>query len=281
MNALRVLQPDAGTPIPESVTALFHCLNRVVPEDQDLEHLTVHRATKVAEAIQLMIERQVSQLAVVEGKEVLGLFSFRSLANAVLEANGDGQCLGNLTVEDCIDVRPPYARVNDDFQPCLQHLARADCVLLGEPSRLQAIVTTFDLLRYLYRTAIPFVHLAEIEQSLRRLIALCFGEAELRQMSEQYRTEKYRMASRLEEMVFANYVKIIDDDRNWPTLQPIFGGSKVRIVARLKRVHELRNIAFHFSRDLCYEDRKELADCRNWLHMKARGAEALAKGGMQ
>jgi CBS domain-containing protein len=280
MNVLRILQPDGDTPISESITALFHCLNRVVPDDQEVDHLTVPRATKVAEAVQLMVERQVSQLAVVEGAEVLGLFSFRTLANEVLKANGDGQSLGSLTVEDCIDVRPPYARINDDFQPCLQHLARADCVLLGEPSRLQAVVTTFDLLRYLYRTAIPFVHLAEIEQSLRRLIALCFGEEEVKEMAERYRTENYRIAGRLEEMVFANYVKIIDDDRNWPTLQPIFGGTKVRVAARLEKVHKLRNIAFHFSRALRDEDRKELADCWDWLLMKARAAEARAKGGV-
>ena len=44
--------------------------------------------------------------------------------------------------------------------------------LVGEPNRLQGIVTAMDILRYMYGVASPFVLIAEVELALRALMQL-------------------------------------------------------------------------------------------------------------
>jgi hypothetical protein len=55
----------------------------------------------------------------------------------------------------------------DEFAEWFDFIDRYDSALIGEPNRLQGIVTAMDILRYLYRVASPFVLLAEFELALR------------------------------------------------------------------------------------------------------------------
>jgi hypothetical protein len=61
----------------ELISELFHRINRVIPLDQLL--VSVSPDTPVVEAIRLMQKRGFSQLPVIEGTELLGVFSYRSL----------------------------------------------------------------------------------------------------------------------------------------------------------------------------------------------------------
>ena len=85
--------------------------------------------------------------------------------------------------------------------------------------------------------------------------------------------------SELEEMTFHDYLQIIGDGRNWPHFEGIFGGTRQRTRARLEQMNKLRNSVFHF-RKVTSEEYERLADHRDWMLMKARAAEARAKGGV-
>src|ERR1700677_1521091 len=61
------------------VSKLFHQVNRVVPADQQL--LTIPPEMAVRDAIALLQEHRFSQLPVVAGARVLGVFSYRSFAH--------------------------------------------------------------------------------------------------------------------------------------------------------------------------------------------------------
>jgi CBS domain len=64
-----------------SLRDLFHLVRQVLPEDQQIVFLGPD--TPVADALALMRERGFDQLPVVEGSEVLGVFSYRSFAQGI------------------------------------------------------------------------------------------------------------------------------------------------------------------------------------------------------
>jgi CBS domain-containing protein len=235
---------------------------------------------KAAAALDLMAKRGFSQLPVVVNEEVLGLFSYRSFAREVIIPRPDKLKPEELTVEDCIE-EPVYARVTDEFRSWFDQLDRYDALLLGDPNRLQAIITPMDILRYLYAVASPFVLLGEIELALRRLIHVAVDDEKLAECAQISLASKYKpeeLPTHLDEMTFNDYAQLIGDGRCWNHFQSVFRGTRQATRARLEQLRDLRNVVFHFKRDLTAEDYESLVAHRNWLLLKARATSALGKG---
>ena len=173
MNHNSTTQPTSGDAETRSVTELFHRLNSVLPVDQEV--IKVLPDTPVQDALNLLSKHGFSQLPVMVGHDVLGIFSYRSFSKAVIKLSRETKSakFSPLTMfgEDCIE-KPKYARVTDEFREWFDAIDQQDAVLVGDPNRLQGIVTAMDILRYLYGVASPFVFVAEIELSLRALIRL-------------------------------------------------------------------------------------------------------------
>ena len=256
------------------LTELFHRINSLIPDDQTLE--TISPSMIAADAIELMRERRFSQLPVVEGTEVLGIFSYRSFALEVIKMGKEKVLPGSLLVEDFIE-KISFARVTDDYSEVFNSLDRDDAVLIGEPDRLQAIVVPMDVLRYLYGVASPYVLLVELELSIRGLMRWCQNEEQLaayakKSLSSIYTPEK--LPSRLEEMTFNDYVQIIGDGRNWPQFEKAFGSTRERTRGKLESIRDLRNDIFHLKREVTVQDHEELANYRDWLLRRIRMTEA-------
>ena len=278
---LRVLSTSEQAEV--SITELFHRINRLLPDSQKV--LTVPGEMLASEALEIMKKHRYSQVPVVVGTEVLGLFSYRSFSEAVLAiSTGKGNLkntFSDLIVEECLE-KPEFARVTDEFKYWFDTLDKQDAVLVGEPHRLQGIVTPMDVLRYLYYVASPFVLVAEIELCLRALMRCVVSDEKLAECAETSLTECYapeRLPRILEEMTFHDYVQIIRDGRHWPLFEPVFKGSRERTRAKLESMGELRNSVFHF-REINVEDHERLVALRDWMLTRARAAEVRAKGGV-
>lgn len=277
--------PPMGKINGQSVTEFFHRLNSVLPVDQRI--VSVPLDMLAVDALAKMRDHRFSQLPVVEGREVLGLFSYRSFANAVVTM---GQSASKsrkfdpleLLVEDCLE-KPSFARVTDEFADWFDFIDQNDAVLVGEPNRLQGIVTAMDILRYLYGVASPFVLIAEIELALRALIQMAVDSETLAKCSSECLKDKYQdqPPTRLEDMTFNDYVQIIGDGRNWDHFKPFMGGNRVRTRARLEQIRDLRNVIFHFKHRITTEEYETLAAGRDWMLLKARAAEARREEGKQ
>lgn len=278
MNALRALQAIQASPPVESVAKLFHRLNRVIPETQSLE--VIAPTTKVSEALQVMKKGGYSQLPVMEGEVVLGLFSFRSLAEGVAGLGKSKMAIRDMPVEEFVE-KAEFARVTDEFSAIFDWLDRSGAVLIGEPERLRAIVTAMDVLRYLYGVASPFVLLAEIELALRALISLAANEELLLACAKATLAGKYGEANvpkALSEMDFNDYIQLVGHGDSWRHFAAVFGGMRETVRAKLEDIRELRNSVFHFKRELTWEDHEKLVQYRDWALMRARRADALQKG---
>jgi CBS domain-containing protein len=268
------------------VTELFHRINRIIPENQKL--LTIPPETPAREAISLLRRHGYSQVPVVAGGEVLGVFSHRSFAHKAASCTCQEivqqKCApGDLAVEECLE-RFEFARVTEEMRQVFDAMDRDNGVLIGSPEQLQGILTPMDFLRYLYRVASPFVMISEVELALRALIRLAATQEELEVCANRALAQLYgkeNVPKTLEAMTFDNYKAIISHGENWPRFEPILGGNRTRVSAKLKQLCDLRNDLFHFKREINLQDHEVLQEHRNWLLLKAKQADVRRRAGGQ
>ncbi len=276
---LRLLDGSAAAKELDLVSELFHRINRIIPENQSV--LIVLPSCLVREAVAMMLQHGFSQVPVVQGGEVLGVFSFRSFAKgASTAALGEWikqKCApGDLAVDEFLE-QFEFARVTEEMTQVFDAMDRDNGVLIGTPERLVGILTPMDFLRYLYRVASPFVMVSEIELAVRALIRMAMSEEEIgvaakRCLSTVYAREG-SVPTLLEDMSFDNYRSFISNGDNWKELEPVFGGTRTRAGAKLREISEIRNALFHFKREITLEDHETLAGHRNWLLNKTKQAE--------
>ena len=263
---------------PQRLTRLFHMVNRLLPEGQQV--LSVPPNLPARDALAMMKESGFSQLPVKEADQVLGLFTYRGFALEVAAMSDPKIDPGSLPVEEFLGPEHPprYAALTDEFRSLIEVLDARDSVVVSGPEDLVAILTPMDVLQYLYSIANAFVLIEEIELALRTLIREALPTPEsFATCVENALAKKYtagQLPSRLEEMTFDEYVALLRDGRNWPSFQPVFGGTRERTRGKLEPVRNLRNDVFHFKRELSVEDHESLATCRAWLLRCVRKVDA-------
>ncbi|MDB4458526.1 CBS domain-containing protein [bacterium] len=266
-----------------SLTNDFHCLGRIIPTDQKL--VTIAHDRTVADAFKLMKRVGYSQLPVVAGNRVLGIFSYRSFSTKITEigeALRKEQCLpGDWEVAEFIE-KPVYARLENGIDEWFDELDKNDCLLIGNPDLTQGILTSIDILRYLYRVASPFVLIAEIELCLRALIRTTAKPSDLKDMCDQclnHYPEEHRPTA-VEQMTFADYASLVSRKAHWNQyFKSVLGGSRLGTKANLDEIAQLRNDIFHFRRKLSTIEYDNLVGHRDWILLKATTAEQIKKGG--
>ena len=266
---------------PNRFSGLFHVVNRILPEDQVLMSLSPD--TKAGDALKLMEEHGFSQMPVVEGDSVLGLFSYRAFALEVANSTDGKLDATSLSVEEFLEHdTPEYASLSDEFRGLISILDKKDAVIVSGPEQLLAILTPMDVLRYLYSVANGFVLIEEIEFTVRALIMEAlpdpdtFSACVTRALSSRYIDKK--LPQRLEEMNFDEYSWLLRHGDNWKYFEPVFGSTRERVQGRLDPIRELRNDVFHFRRELSSDDHQRLSACRDWLFRRIKRISAR-KGG--
>ncbi len=280
---LRLLGHSPETRELNLASELFHRINRIIPQDQTL--LTVPPNCPVREAVALMRKHGYSQIPVLEDREVLGVFSYRSLGEEIEKANLEDwskqkSAPGDLPVDEFLE-QFEFARVTDEMNGVLDAIGRDGGVLIGTPECLVGILTSIDVIRYLDKVAGPFVLVSEIELALRALIRIALDPEQIttaakRCLSSATRDET-KVPTALEEMTFDNYQSLIAFTENWTKFEPVFGGTRIRVTGKLKEVGAIRNDLFHFKREITLRDHEALAGHRNWLLSKIKQADAHRK----
>lgn len=257
----------------EPLAELFHHVDNLIPQGQHVE--TATRKTTVAQAIALMYKKHFSQLPVVSGSEVLGVFSYRSLALNLLKNATRVKDISDLPVEEFME-RYQFIQPKQNWENILPYLDDDDGVIVGSGNSIQGIITAIDVLHYLHEIARPFVILAEIETTLRQLIRVCVDDEEFNIYARECLSKRYKeeeFPSSLENLEFSDYIQIICNGNNWTHFTEVFGTTEYQrkeTNIRLNKVRELRNVVFHFRQPLQPSDLDELTQQREWLEMKSR-----------
>ncbi len=258
-----------------SLRDLFHLLKQVLPEEQEL--VSIPAETAVRDALAIMSKNNFSQLPVVEGNEVLGVFSFRSFAEGMRKLPSESDPL-SLLVEDFVEDLK-FATINDELASLLDEFDLKDAVLLGTQDQLQGVVTTADALKYFYRVASPYVLIREIELAIRELIRVSVDEQGLtacinQTLRKHYEERGQPVPTSVEAMTFNDYVMLLRFKGTWQSFRRAFGGTPVTIYAKLSSLPKLRNDVFHFRRELTAEEYETLRETRDWLLKRIRKVEA-------
>lgn len=253
--AEKPLQPDT-----------FHNVGRLFPDETKPPTVVAPTAT-VAEALKLMIGKRYSLLPVVDAGKVVGVFSLWTTARLVLTARGQ-KGLSELTVEDVMDRQIRMVTVQDALDDVVRFIERDEAVLVGSRHQLEAIATSWDLLKYFFEATHAFVLLGEIELALRDIIARLVGAEELgpaiqRALSHKRGPEPVPLV--LYELELDDYRAIITTRANWHFFDGVLGHNRDFVDTRLKRVRDIRNRVFHFRGDVSVEDQEFLVEERGWL----------------
>jgi hypothetical protein len=175
-----------------------------------------------------------------------------------------------------------FAQITDDLAALIDEFDIKDAVLVGLENRLQGIVTTIDALKYFYRVASPYVMLFEIELAIRELIRESISDDELEECIEQSLKKHYErpgsaLPKYLEEMTLNDHVVLLSFKDTWKKFSTAFGGNRNLIYTKLKSLPELRNVVFHFKREVTVEEYDSLRDIRDWLLKRVRKVEGMKK----
>ena len=255
----------------EPLTGLFQRLNRIIPEDQQLQILP--EDTPVQGALDLMKHKGFSQVPITDGREIIGVFSFRSFALGVLRFEDERTNVLKLTVADFLE-DIPFRSVNDPFDDVIDNVEENDAVLVGRPEELIAIVTAMDILRYLYGVTSPFVVIAEIELAVRALMTWSASAVQLQDCIKKSLSQRYQPADLpkgVDDLTFSDYASVMGYDENWKShFKDTFGSTRPDVRAKLERVAEIRNHLFHFRREITLDEFEELTLVRDWLLRRSK-----------
>lgn len=258
----------------------FHEIGSMFPDEITL--VPVPPDTSVVDALQLMLEKRFSQLPVMDGRRLLGVFSQWGLTGYL--AAWPDATITDLKVLDVMDPRFPAVTVRDPLESVLELLDRHDAALVTSPHGVQAVVTAADVLRYFYGVARPFVLLQEIEMGLRNVIASHLDAGQLAGLIEVALRGKYSAMGRplprvLDDLTFEDYRSLLGSKDNWTHFMPIFGGTRALTSARLDRVRGIRNKVFHFRGEVTVVDYQALVVTRDWLLQLSTAEPGTAGGG--
>jgi CBS domain-containing protein len=230
------LRRDEDAPL----TGQFQRLNRIIPEDQELQFLTSD--TSVRTALLRLKESGFSQMPVTHAGEIIGVFSYRSFALGALKFEDERTDVMDLIVDDFSE-ELPFKSLDEPFEDIIDDLDRLDAVLVGTAKDPVAIVSSMDLLRYLYGVTSPFVLVGEIELAIRALMSWSATEAQLEQCFKKSLSEVYKartLPTRTEDLTFGDYVSVIGHGDNWNKhFQLSFGSTRTNVRARLGRVNTI------------------------------------------
>lgn len=259
-----------------SLKDLFHLIKQVLPDLQDL--VTLPPETLVVDALKLMRERNFSQIPIVEGDEVLGVFSYRSFAEGLVALNKVKTNPLCLTIEEFPE-KLSFVQITDEVIKLLDEFDLKDAVLIGSENNLQGIITATDALRYFYKVASEYIMFREVELAIRALIKASVNEEELedcinKSLKEYYKKQGLEAPKCLEDMSMQDYITILRRSDSWTLFSDVFGIDRRVVYAKLESLPNLRNEVFHFRRKITVEEYDKLRSSRDWLLNKISKLEA-------
>lgn len=171
----------------------------------------------------------------------------------------------------------PFKSLDEPFEDIIDDLDRLDAILIGTATNPVAIVSSMDLLRYLYGVTSPFVLIGEIELAIRALMSWSASEPDLeacfkKSLSEIYKERK--LPTRIDDLTFGDYVSVIGHGDNWIRhFSSSFGSTRANVRSRLEQLIDIRNDMLHFRRQITATEFEELTEARDWLLRRCKIAQ--------
>ena len=238
----------------------------LLPSGQEV--LMVPESAEAWDALERMIDEDFSQMPVHDdANTVTGVFSWRSFGKRVLDLRGQKLDATDLCVRDCMEEAAfinPETYIDTDKAT---DWSQVDYVLVGRPEQIIGVLTVSDVFGRLNDFAEAFVVLYEIELDLRDIIKELLTEEQLRAVCNEFTQPKARPVQGLEDLSFSHYQTIICSRSRWPVFEPLFLSPRELVDTDMKQVNELRNVVFHFRRQITTRDTDRMQRFRDKLRL--------------
>ncbi len=247
----------------------FHRVWKVLEEKERITPLP--GTVSVGDALATMLEHGFEKLPVqIEGQ--IEIFSYRSLSKALEHLHCERTCLSMPIAHFLEKVQSVHG--GTELDELRELLDRYDAAVV--PDRLQqgqslrALLTDTDLIRYLDRVTKPFLLLSEIEHGLRGIFVHIFDKDELtiaigRNLRQLYQQRGFLSPQSVEDLTLSDLRNILVSKTYWPRFAGIVRGRRESAKARLDSLASMRNLIFHFRRNLDDDELNHLVGCRMWV----------------
>ncbi len=205
---------------------------RLVPLSQEV--VTVQPDVTVREALKVMSDRGFDQLPVVAGDQVISMFSYRSLSKALFFVRRNDDPLDLPVLDASEDMS--FVHAGDDVGAILGRLERYGAVGVGDPFRLDAVMTTADVTGYLWDVTRPFVLLQDIELAVRALMRITLVDESVQSAAFARALSSDRLRgegapNRLDELTMSELLSVLLQAENYGRLfSALFGMSKLMLI---------------------------------------------------
>lgn len=251
----------------------FFRVAKLVPAGQDV--VAVPPGTTVRDALAMMKTHGFSQLPVIAGGTVIGVFTHRSLALGLSTIRPQNDPL-DAAVDDLLEDLS-FVRAGDEVGDILARLDKDGAVLVGDETNLVAVATTTDVIVFLWETTRPFVLLQDIELAVRDLVrSACPSRDELaRRIAAAYGADVGDPPSTLEELTMGGLLNVLLNRENFgQRFRRTFGANRDLVRSQLEPAREIRNKVFHFRDDVTTDELNMLYAARRWLLRKVLTVQA-------
>lgn len=218
--------------------------------------ISVQRSSSLNKALTLMMIHNFSQIPVIESRTVHGFISWETVGFA--KSNG---CSSEI-VKDYIKKDVPLLDYEEPLLVAVEKIIEKDFALVKKNGAITGIVTLADISEQFIIGTAPFLIIEQIENHIRNLLNGKFAVDELRNYCDD--SEKKDKIEKVDDLTFGNYVRIIENRKNWERLN--LSIERVPFVNQLNRVREIRNSVMHFNPDgIKAEQRTDLIKMSNFL----------------
>jgi CBS domain-containing protein len=207
---------------------------------------TVDSMTPIRDVFEIMLDRNYSQMPVLEKGKWIGTVTLLSVLRK-LKNEGDRKSLNerfmDFPAKAFIDENSKFVNPNEDILGYVDWMAQNDFVIVGSHSKLLAIFTNYNMVHFFKRKTEAFLLLREIETILRYLVSQKFQDKELKQALELVKTEDNSKIGSIDELTLNDLRQFILT--HWGELEDLFL-DRERINEQLKKICRLRNQILHF-----------------------------------
>lgn len=224
--------------------------------------------TPVNQAVRLMVDRDYSQLPVVDERgRVVGLFTERRLAKAVMM--GMGCDIVDMPVNQVMEEPGEIVHPDRSIFKVARLLADNYAVVVGLNGKPIGIVTDYDIAVFLSDWSHGIALVEDIEKRLRAYIERVFPTAQAREAAlfkalGPSRDDPVKPAKAYHDLTLREHVQLIITKENWPCFEQYFQPKTV-FTKFMNQAIPIRNQIAHFRGKLTQSDVAILEAARDFL----------------
>ena len=201
------------------------------------EPTIINNDATLNEAITLMMLHKYSQLPVTTGgvRNLVGYISWETIGNAIVNGVSTG------IVKDYTSKDVKTLTLDTPLLQAIKLVYDHEFIIVLKDKAICGIVTMADISSQFLASTEPFLCLEQIENQIRQIFDGKFLLEEIKKIS----AEPDRKIESLDDLTFGEYIRLIEDPKNWESLN-IKSVDRALFVKYLDKIRLIRNDIMHF-----------------------------------